>query len=275
MHQIQLSRIFILALCLSWMPTSLTADEPLVFSAPPRASAEVEGKVFNPVAQYLSRAIKRKVVYQHPGDWLSYQSNMQRGDYDIVYDGPHLVAWRIERLQHEPLATLPSKLAFNIFVHKDNTKIKKLKNLCGRSICGMAPPNLATLTLLDLFADNPVRQPLMKEVKSFKIAYQSVLSGKCVAAVMRDKAHAKIDKTKQTRVVFHTNGTVNQSFSAGPRLNVQEKQKLVEVLISPDSIHAIPAFHQRFNRGKKPLLTANPDQYKKLLRMLENSWGFI
>ena len=274
MYQTRLCRIFILALCLSWSQTSLAADEPLVFSAPPRASAEVEGKVFNPVAQYLSQAINRKVEYQHPGDWLSYQSNMQRGLYDIVYDGPHLVAWRIERLQHEPLATLPSKLAFNIFVRKDNDRIKNLKNLTGRTICGMAPPNLATLTLLDLFADNPVRQPLMREVKSFKIAYEAVVSGNCVAAVMRDKAHAKIDKTKQTRVVFHTTGTVNQSFSAGPRLTAAEKQKLAEVLTSPDSIHGIPEFHQRFNRGKKPLLTASRDQYQKLLRMLENSWGF-
>jgi ABC-type phosphate/phosphonate transport system substrate-binding protein len=271
----QLSRIFILALCLLWTPTGMTEEGPLIFSAPPRASVEVESKVFIPVARYLSQAINRQVIYKHPGDWLSYQSNMQQGLYDIVYDGPHLVAWRIERLQHEPLATLPSKLAFNIFVHKDNARDKKLKNLCGRSICGMAPPNLATLTLLDLFADNPVRQPLMKEVKSFKIAYQSVLSGKCIAAVMRDKAHAKIDKDKQTRVVHHTAGTVNQSFSAGPRLTADEKQILIKVLTSPDSINAIPAFHQRFNRGKKPLLTANPDQYKDLLRMLANSWGFI
>lgn len=125
-----------------------------IFTAPPRGSEENEAKVYKPVADYLTSATGKKIIYQHPDNWLSYQGHMHKGAYDIVFDGPHFVSCRMARLQHEPLAKLPGNLGFVVAVKKDNDQLKSLKDLGGRTVCDLAPPNLATLTMYSQFVQS-------------------------------------------------------------------------------------------------------------------------
>ena len=94
--------IFLLFVAISAATISLpgVAANEYIFSAPPRGSAEKETKVYKPIAAYLSKMLGKKIVYQHPGNWLSYQQNMQLGRYDLVFDGPHFVSWRILKTNH-------------------------------------------------------------------------------------------------------------------------------------------------------------------------------
>ena len=71
-------------------------EPPLVLSAPPRETAEDGKSIYQPVAEYLSTVIGRRVVYQHPGTWGLYRTTMLRGGYDLVFDGPHFNSYRIE-----------------------------------------------------------------------------------------------------------------------------------------------------------------------------------
>jgi len=254
-------------------PQAFTANE-YIFSAPPRGSAEKEAAVYEPIAQYLSAVLGKKIVYVHPDNWLTYQTDMQKGKYDLVFDGPHFVSWRIIKTNHMPLVKLPGKLAFNIMVSKNNKDIKSYKDLVGRTVCGLAPPNLATLTLYSLFP-NPVRQPLVVPVKSFQEAYKKTTEGKCVAAVMRDKMFNKLNKkSKAARVIFHSKGIANQTFTAGPKFTPKERPLLVKTLSSNEAIPKMKAFHNRFNKKGKPLLPADEDDFKGLALLLRDVWGF-
>ncbi|MBE9516840.1 MAG: hypothetical protein IME93_07655, partial [Proteobacteria bacterium] len=76
---------------------AMSADR-FIFSAPPRGAVADETKVYKPIAHYLSKALGKTITYQHPGDWLSYQANMQKGAYDLIFDGPHFASWRMKRL---------------------------------------------------------------------------------------------------------------------------------------------------------------------------------
>lgn len=172
-----------------------SAAEIYVLTAPPRDSGEREADAYEPIAQYLSSTIGKKIEYRNYDNWLTYQDRMRRGEYDIVFDGPAFIGWRMVKLSHEPVARLAGKLAFVVVIRKDNDKIDSVKDLAGRTICGLAPPNLATLTVLGQF-DNPARQPLVIEVKSFNDAYIGMASGKCTAAILRDNAFARLDKEK-------------------------------------------------------------------------------
>ncbi|MFV1992687.1 MAG: phosphate/phosphite/phosphonate ABC transporter substrate-binding protein [Acidiferrobacterales bacterium] len=257
---------------------SFAANE-IIFSAPPRGSAEKENKVYKPIAAYLSKVLRKKIIYQHPGNWLSYQHNMQIGKYDLVFDGPHFVSWRILKINHVPLVKLPGKLAFNIIVaknseHLKNKHIKSYKDLTGRTVCGLAPPNLATLTLYSLYT-NPVRQPLVVEIKSFPDGYAKAIDGTCVGAVMRDKMFNKLNKKKKAgRVIFKSKGITNQAFSAGPRFSAKDKEKLVVALLSKSAAGQMQAFHKRFNKKGKPLLSAKKQDFDGLALLLKDVWGF-
>ena len=249
------------------------AEEEYIFTAPPRETGENETEVYQPIADYLSRATGKKIVYKHSDNWLSYQDGMRKGTYDIVFDGPHFVSWRMAHLKHVPLAKLPGNLAFVVAVRKDNNRINNIKDLAGRSVCGMAPPNLATLTLYNQF-DNPARQPLIMEVRSFELAYQGVIDGKCMAAVMRDQLLNKLNKDKDAvRVIFRSPGVPNQAFSAGPRFSKEDRNKMAEFLLSPEARARLPQFFGRFSKDKD-LLPAQETEFRDLLVLLKDSWGF-
>lgn len=265
-------RSCLLALLVALPDTALAADE-LVFTAPPRETGESEADVYQPLADFLSAITKKKVVYRAPSNWLTYQAEMRKGMYDIVFDGPHFISWRIQALQHEPLVKLPGKLAFVVVVKKDNERINTTKDVAGRLVCGLAPPNLATLTMYNQFG-NPARQPLILEVKSFKAAYDNLVAGKCQAAVLRDAALANLDKDKQaTRVVYKSEGVANQGFSAGPRLNAEEKTKITEALLAPEAKTKLVKFFDSYNKGKD-LVKAGRQEYEGLTVYLKDQHGF-
>ncbi|GMR20111.1 MAG: hypothetical protein BMS9Abin36_0706 [Gammaproteobacteria bacterium] len=255
--------------------TSLYAGGEYIFSAPPRGPVAEETKVYKPIADYLTKVLGNKVSYKHPGNWLTYQAEMQAGVYDIVFDGPHFVSWRMAKTQHEPLVKLPGKLAFSIVVKKDEQRVAHVTQLRGRTVCGLAPPNLATLTTYSIF-NNPARQPLVVESKSFPDAYQSVISGHCIAAVMRDKMFYRLQKKNdnQLKELFHSKGIANQAFSAGPRISVSEKVKIVKALLSDEAKDKMQAFNKRFNKKGKPLERAGREEYLAHAQLLKDIWGF-
>ena len=257
-----------------WVVSGVHAADEYIFSAPPRGPAAKEIKVYKPIAEYLSEVTGKKITYRHPGNWLSYQRNMQRGVYDLVFDGPHFVAWRMAKVKHQPLVSMPGKLAFVVFTRVNNTKIRDIDDLRGRTICGLAPPNLATLTMYEQF-QNPARQPLVREVKSFPLGYKAVLAGKCVAGVMRDKLFNKLNKKgHKAKIIYHSKGVANQAFSAGPRISKADKEKITKAIMSPQGTKRMVNFHKRFNKKSKPLSQAKWEAYDGLWRLLKDVWGF-
>ncbi len=252
-----------------------TSAQEYIFSAPPRGTPEIEAQVYRPIAAYLSKVTGKRIVYKHPDNWLNYQNDLQKGRYDLVFDGPHFIGWRIAKMQHQPLAKLPGNLAFVVFVSNDNKRIRRLGDLAGRTLCGLAPPNLATLTMYNQFP-NPARQPLVIEVKSFKAGYDQVNMGKCVAGVMRDKMFAKLQKIHggQARIIWRSQGTVNQGFSAGPRFSIDDKKRIASSLLSRDAAPHLDKFYNRFSKKQKNLERVTVSEYSELGGLLRDVWGF-
>ena len=102
-----------------------------VFSAPPRESAQAAAEIYGPIAKYLSAATGKKVVYRQPSNWIAYQAEMRKGEYDLVFDGPHFNAWRAANLQHNILVKAPGEHSFVVVVKKDNDKIRELSSSPG------------------------------------------------------------------------------------------------------------------------------------------------
>ena len=162
---------------------SAVSAETYVFTSPPREDPTRGEQVYGPITRYLSKAVDADFVYQHPDNWLSYMKDMQDGRYDLVFDGPHFVSWRVENLEHTPLVRLPGALEFVIVARRDDQQIIGLPDLAGHVVCAHAPPNLATLTLQNQFP-NINRQPQIKAIRGFPNAYKALLDQQCRATVM-------------------------------------------------------------------------------------------
>lgn len=251
--------------------TSQMARADLVLSAPPRETPEAGLKTYGPLAEFLSQAIGEKVEYRYSDNWGIYQALMTKGEYDLVFDGPHFVSWRIQHLQHEPLAALSGKLGFVVVARQDDSHVHAVKDLVGKRVCGHAPPNLATLTLFDQFA-NPSRQPRLVETKGFDGAYQGLLADKCVGTVLPIEAYKKLDADARTKVLYTSEMYANQALTAGPRVSAEVRQKIAKALLQAEGKLASRQIATNF--GGSEFVVVTRADYAGYDGLLKNTWGF-
>lgn len=245
---------------LSFLWTSVHAE--LVLTAPPREKADVGQAQYGPLAAELSELLDEKVTYQQPKGWLFYQRDMRADKYDIVFDGPHFISWRIKQFEHTPVAKLPGKLGFMVVTSKDNKKINDLMDLVNVSVCSIAPPNLSILTVLAKF-DNPVRQPRQVSARGgMPGVYKAYKAGKCEAAVFRDKFYAKKipeEERAGLKVIFKSPAITNQGISVSNRVS-PEKRALIAAALT-EVIDATKPILKRFAPKAKKMVPASPEDY--------------
>lgn len=250
------------------------SENVLVFSAPPRESEEEGNRLYQPIAVYLSHLIGKTIVYKHPTDWLTYQMDMQRGSYDLVFDGPHFNSWRISNLQHNMLVKIADERVFAVVVRKDDNRITDIKQLAGQRLCGMDPPNLGTLAVLSQF-DNPARQPLIITSVGWNRSYEGVaFEKKCTAAIVPVANLKKfINSENLVRVLYKTKALPNQALSAGPRISVQDQAQIAAALISQEGV-AVTAQLMAASASDKGLTFASNGDYVGLDLYLKDTWGY-
>ncbi|MEE8482741.1 MAG: PhnD/SsuA/transferrin family substrate-binding protein, partial [Acidiferrobacterales bacterium] len=107
----------------------------IIFTAPPRENLAAGEAKYAPVADYLTKVLKKRVVYKHPGTWGVYRTEMLKGKYDIVFDGPHFNSYRAEKLQHNILVKIPIRHEFVVIVRKGEKRFNNIEQLAGRTFC--------------------------------------------------------------------------------------------------------------------------------------------
>ncbi len=259
---------FFIMLC-SCISVSVQAD--LILSAPPRELADAGIKLYGPLASHLSELLGEKVVYRHPNNWLEYQRDLRRGVYDIVFDGPHFVSWRVEHLQHDVLVKLPGTLEFVVATYEEAAHINTMRDLIGKKVCAIPPPNLAALTMMEQFK-NPVRQPVIWDVRGgFMNVYKALQRHECVAAVFRADFYDKRLSGKNRaglKLIFRSKPLPNQAISVGPRLDTDKKAKIIRSLTVGEGKNATLSISKRF-AGNQPFIAANKEEYLTLNNLLE------
>lgn len=245
----------------------------LVLTAPPRETAQAGQELYGPLAAYLSQLLGEKVVYHHPHSWLSYQRGIRNDEYDIVFDGPHFVSWRMAHLGHEVLVKLPGTLGFYIIVGADDNEIRSVNDLIGKKVCGIPPPNLSSLAMLDQFR-NPARQPNLKGIKGgMGKVFKAFEEGKCKAAVLRsvyfDKKLSDAQR-KATRILLKIPPLPNQAISVSKRVGAEARKKIIDSLTGENPPKAAEGIIRRFaGKNAKSFVRATQAEYQGHNMLLE------
>ena len=247
------------------------AQDEFAFGFPPREGEAKAIAVYQPIADLLGKATGKKFVLRYNDNWLSYQSGMQCDQFDLVFDGPHFIGWRMAKLGHTPLARLDGHLTFSVITRKDNTRIKSVPDLRGRKVCGMSPPNLATLSVFAMF-DNPARQPVLTRSQSFKDSFDSVVSKHCEAGVVQVAMVEKFDKGGQTNVLLKTKPLPNQGFTVSSRIPAEMQGQIRAALLSEEGKAATAKLRAEYNN--RDLIPSGPPDYEGLGVLLRDVWGF-
>ncbi len=250
----------LVSILLLLMFTSAQAE--LILTAPPRENAADGQLQYGPLAKELSAILGEKVTYKQPKGWLYYQRDMRHDRFDIVFDGPHFMSWRIKQFNHTPVAKLPGKLSFIIIAEKDIQDINNVNDLVNVPVCAIAPPNLSTMTVLAQLK-NPVRQPKLITVKGgMKAVYNSFKEGKCVAAILRDKFFDKKipeQERNNLKIIFASVPVSNQGITVSSRIN-SEKRALITSALTDINTGTQPIL-KRFSGKAEKMLPATLNEY--------------
>jgi len=251
------------------------ANDELIFATAPTHSADETKKIYTPIVNYLAKKTGKKIKLSIPKSFTQYSIQMQRGDYDIIFDGPHLVDWRIQRKQHRPLVRLPGRIQVVVAV-KNDSKLTKLSDLqYGIKACAFFPPNLLTMAFLSHYS-NPARQPAIVRVRGFKNLIKCVKKGKGDVAVLRKKLWGKAKKTGANKgikiMAVFPETFPERTFSVGPKISPDLAATITKLLLNNEGQKAAGALLKRFK--KKNLIKATPQEYDGLANLVSTVWGF-
>jgi len=269
-HQNKRNWAFILFM-LAVYPLDALSD--YVFTAPPRENAAQGTKIYQPIADYLSQVTNQRFIYKHPQNWAEYSRNIQNNVYDLVFDGPHFVSWRIKNTQHDVLLKLPQLHVWRVIAKSDNVGMESLDDLVGEKVCAPKSPNFGMLTMMSHYS-NPDKEPVHVITKSWNEAYNMVLQGDCVAAVIPKTNHKKFDPELLKTKSIHTHLPYpNQAITAGPRLGEDLKNKIANALLSEDGQKALSGLRNRYTRGSE-LVAAENEEYEGISLVLKRASNF-
>ncbi len=123
---------------------NLNASDELIFSTAPTQSPQQTVLIYQPLVDHLAKVTGRKIILKPARNFLEYTHGMQQGKYDILFDGPHFVSWRLAQHNHKVIAKLPGSISF-IIIGRDDANIKDYQALAGQKVCAFESPNLLSL----------------------------------------------------------------------------------------------------------------------------------
>lgn len=262
---------FAVALLFMFLPQAASAA--YLFTAPPRESLEKGERVYKPISDFLTQVTGEKFEYSHPKTWAEYVKNMRSEKYDLVFDGPHFVDWRIHNLEHRTIVRLPSILRWQVITRKNDDSIKTIDDLAGKKACAPGSPNFGMLNLFSHFKD-PNKQPQHVEVKGWINVYEAVKNRKCDAGVLPKTNRGIYDRDGEYTKVIHTHLPYpNQAITASKRISELLKEQIREALLSPEGQQALMNLRKRYTDGAK-LVSAEDDEYDSVHFLLEKAKSF-
>lgn len=266
-----LRRISILLLTIA-LPC-FAAEDTLILSTAPTHSTDETKKLYKPLADYLSNITGKKVVLEPAANFIQYTSRMQSDRYDILFDGPHLNGWRMDKLNHTPIVRFPGKIRI-VVVGTEDTPYTKMSDFGTGSVkaCAFIPPNMLTMAFLSNFP-NPARQPTMIRVQGFKNLVKCLRSGQGDIAVLRDKLwNKKVDQKGLKLIAYPERSYPERTFSVSSRIDAETRENIRKAILSEEGQKVVSPILKRFNKPK--MISASPSQYKGLGELLKSIWGF-
>ena len=259
--------ILLMAVC----SPALAVKDTIVFSAAPTESSD-EVKAFNqPLLALVAKASGKRVVMELASNYVEYTARMRQGAYDMVFDGPHFVSWRMEHLGHVPLVRLPGKIQIVVAV-RDADGVRAVDELAvGRRVCAFPSPNMLSMIFLTHFP-NPARQPALVPVNGLGGLTKCLREGRGDAAVLRQEPWEKLDKTGLRALDLPAHGYPERTISISAEIEPELRARIAAALVSDEGAQAgaqlLKAFkHERF-------VPADPAEYAGMTELLAPLWGF-
>lgn len=181
MRHTTLNRSLLLFILLLGAPSVLVA-ETFSFITQPILPAKKVKTAYAPLIAYLNEKTGHTFRLETVPNFLSYWQEMKKGRYDIIMDAAHLTDYRAQKMGYRPIVKVLDVVSFTLVTGED-VFVFEPSELVGKRIASLASPSRGALTL-DVFFDNPVRQPVLLEVTDAQDAIDRVLDKRAHGAII-------------------------------------------------------------------------------------------
>jgi phosphonate transport system substrate-binding protein len=216
--------------------TALSNEDEYVLAVFPYLAPRQIENIYAPITAALSEALDRQVRLTSSLSYAKFMHSLNEERYDLVFVQPFDYVSIADAYGYTPLVTRDEPLPA-ILVVADNSSVQTLSDLQDKIIA--LPPQVAAISRLvkdhlikSGYADN-LDSRLQYQKSHFACMHQ-VIVGKAQACgtappavrFFRQKTHAKL------RIVSQTMAIPNSLFAAHPRISPQERQKIVDTMMS-------------------------------------------
>lgn len=251
--------------------SAFASKDTIVFSAAPTENPGDVKTYYQPLLDLIGKVTGKKVVMAPAANYVEFINKMRRGEYDMVFDGPHFVSWRMARLGHVPLARLPGEIRIVVAV-RDQDGVRTLSELdVGGRVCAFPSPNMLTMVFLSYFP-NPVRQPEIVPVANLGDLTNCLRQKRGDAAVLREEPWNKLDKTGLRALEVPDHSFPERAISISSEFEPQVRAKIAEALVSDEGTKAAEPLLKTFKHER--FVAAEPKEYEGMAELLAPLWGF-
>jgi phosphonate transport system substrate-binding protein len=213
------------------------AEGELVFGVYPYLSPRQMAEQFHPLKEFLSGRLGRRIVLRSAPDFKRFIDRTRAGEYDLIFDAPHMARVAQTRDGYQPLAQTGYKIAIVVIVRKDSV-VQSLTDLRGKSLAIGARLSMThqivaqELQKLGLILERDIKYV---DAASFSNVLQSVLRGEADAGatgtLLWDNA-TDIEKSSLREVFRQKESVPGFIVAAHPRLGGEALKTLQAALFA-------------------------------------------
>lgn len=225
-------------------------------------------RVYQPLADYLSRQTGHNIKIKAHSNFLTYWSNLTRmKGFDLVLDAAHFTDYRVLKKNYEILAKLPDTVSFSIVTHEDDM-VFEIEELILQKVATTVSPSVGAIRLSGLFPD-PMRQPKFIYAKNMNEAIQMIRDKQIFAAIIPS---VMIPLFTDLNTVLSTQSLPHMAFSASPEVPPEVKVAIQNALLLAKNTTEGQAMLAKLNFSAFERTSA--EEYKGYSSLLKNVLGY-
>lgn len=271
--RLQFGNVLAGALILSFLNVpAIAASDGCTLGVQPILSEQQTKKAFQPLADYLGKAMSKTCVVRTSPNFMAYWDGVRKGGvYDLVLDAAHFTDYRAQKQGWEILAKIPDTVSYSLIV-SDQTLVIDAGELISKRIATLGVPSIGAARLNALFP-NPVRQPITVEVENSEAGIALLRAGKVVAAILPTPiVSQQMAQGGGLSVVLTTEPIPHIALSASPQLPAATRERLRQALLTANKT---PEGREMLKTiGFERFDPASSSIYAGQSKTLKDYWGF-
>lgn len=225
-------------------------------------------KVFQPLADYLTKKTGNKVVIVTAINFLTYWETMKKGDsYDLILDAAHFTDYRAKKMGYVVLAKVSDVVSYSL-VTNEASAVLDADELIGKTVATIGSPSLGAVRLEEMYP-NPLRQPVIIEVDNSIASIEKVEKGESDAAIVPTPL---IKRYPDLVMVTTTEQVPHMALSASPKVPKAIQNAIRKAMVDSSKT---PEGQEMIKKINFPSFeAASSKTYNGYASLLEGVWGY-